>query len=98
MTLGFALKIFFEIGMVMLIAYGIIHEDKLIAFENELAPLLKFMFKKYILKEKAPVSGKKANAHCEHREAVRRSAKTQHRAEIKRLPVNNDFTGFKNVA
>lgn len=50
MTLGFGIKLFFEIMMVLLIAYGIMNEEKLIAFEDELYPVLKFCFRKYILR------------------------------------------------
>lgn len=51
MTLSFAIKVLFEIGAVLLIAYGYKNEEKLIAFEKELAAVLKFVFKKYILKQ-----------------------------------------------
>lgn len=60
MTLGFAIKIILEVFVVLLIAYGIMNEEKLVAFEDELYPVLRFCFRKYILrntdkKEKAPV-------------------------------------------
>jgi len=60
MTLGFAIKVILEVLVVMLIAYGIWNEEKLVAFEEELFPVLRFCFNKYILKKnvrtkKAPV-------------------------------------------
>lgn len=60
MTLGFAVKIIIEVLVVLLIAYGIMNEEKLVAFEDELYPVLKFCFRKYILrnipeKAKTPV-------------------------------------------
>lgn len=36
MTLKFAIQTVFEIAIVVLIIYGFIHEDKLIAFEDNL--------------------------------------------------------------
>ena len=51
MTLGFGIKIILEIAAILLITYGIFNEDKLIAFEDELAPVLRFCFHKYILKD-----------------------------------------------
>ncbi|GEM_PF-2583179 len=74
MTLGFAVKVFFELALILLIVYGVLNEDKLIAFEDELAPVLKFCVHKYILKDlktkKAPV--KKAPVKVE--KAVSRPA------------------------
>ncbi|MBQ3897328.1 MAG: hypothetical protein II742_02390 [Clostridia bacterium] len=65
MTLGFAIKVILEVLVVMLIAYGIWNEEKLVAFEEELFPVLKFCFNKYILKKnvrtkKTPVRRKAA--------------------------------------
>ena len=51
MTLGFGIKVIFEIAAVLLIVYGVLNEEKLIAFEDELAPVLRFCFHKYILKD-----------------------------------------------
>ncbi len=51
MTLGFGIKVIFEVAVVLLIVYGIMNEEKLIAFEDELAPVLRFCFHKYILKD-----------------------------------------------
>lgn len=51
MTLGFGIKVIFEVAIVLLIVYGILNEEKLIAFEDELAPVLRFCFHKYILKD-----------------------------------------------
>ena len=48
MTTSFALKIFFEIGLVLLIVYGYKNEDRLIAFESELFAIIKFVLKKYV--------------------------------------------------
>ncbi|MDO5448710.1 MAG: hypothetical protein Q4F70_03785 [Clostridia bacterium] len=61
MTLGFGIKVILEVAVILLITYGIFNEDKLIAFEDELAPVLRFCFHKYILKDvkktnKTPVS------------------------------------------
>ena len=42
MTLGFGIKVIFEVLIVLLIAYGIMNEEKLIAFEDELYPVIKF--------------------------------------------------------
>lgn len=36
MTLKFAIQTVFEIAVVVLIIYGFIHEDKLIAFEDKI--------------------------------------------------------------
>lgn len=36
MALNFAIRTIFEIAVVVLIIYGFIHEDKLIAFEDDL--------------------------------------------------------------
>ncbi|MCQ2460718.1 MAG: hypothetical protein MJ115_01050 [Clostridia bacterium] len=69
MTLGFIIKVIFEVLMVLLIVYGIFNEEKLIAFEDELYPVLKFCVHKYILKDYKPahrkatlrvISGKKS--------------------------------------
>lgn len=85
MTAGFALKIFFEIGLIFMIAYGYKNEQKLIAFERELFAVLKFAFKKYVL-HKTP--NKKANAQ---RTNMQRPANVEahktHRAEVRRFPV-----------
>ena len=51
MTLGFGIKVILEVAVILLITYGIFNEDKLIAFEDELAPVLRFCFHKYILKD-----------------------------------------------
>lgn len=51
MTLGFGIKVFFEIIGVLLIAYGIMNEEKLVEFENELWPVLKFCYHKYVKKD-----------------------------------------------
>ena len=51
MTLGFIIKIIIEVFVVLLIGYGIMNEEKLVAFEDELFPVLKFCFHKYILKD-----------------------------------------------
>lgn len=72
MTTSFALKIFFEIGLVMLIVYGYKNEDKLIAFEAELFAILKFAFRKYVLKN----SGKRTNARRSVQAAANRAAAT----------------------
>ena len=58
MTLGFGIKVIFEILMVLLIVYGIFNEEKLIDFEEELFPVLKFCFHKYILKDHKPAQRK----------------------------------------
>ena len=50
MTIGFFIRIFFEIAAILLIGYGIIHEDEIIEFEDELFVIAKFCFKKYVLK------------------------------------------------
>ena len=50
MTLGFAIKVFLEIGVVLLIAYGIMNEEKLVAFERELGAVIRFALIKYVLK------------------------------------------------
>ena len=41
MALKFAIQTVFEIAVVVLIIYGFIHEDKLIAFEDKLAEKFK---------------------------------------------------------
>lgn len=71
MTLGFGIKVILEVAVVLLIVYGILNEEKLVAFENELAPVLRFCFHKYILKDaqktnKTPVASEQ--------KAVRRKA------------------------
>lgn len=55
MTLGFGIKVALEIIVVLLIGYGIMNEEKLIAFEDELVPVLKFCYKKYIVSLKHKV-------------------------------------------
>ncbi|NLL63330.1 MAG: hypothetical protein GX241_03670 [Ruminococcaceae bacterium] len=51
MTLGFGVKILFEVVAVLLIVYGILNEDKLIEFETEMRKIIKFCFKKYVFKQ-----------------------------------------------
>ncbi len=36
MTIGFAIRTLFEIAAVLLLAYGYLHEDKVVAFEKRL--------------------------------------------------------------
>lgn len=62
MTTSFALKVFFEIGLVMLIVYGYKNEEKLIDFETELFAVLKFAFKKYVLKTAGRKNAAKTSA------------------------------------
>ena len=92
MTTSFALKIFFEIGLVMLIAYGYKNEDKLIEFETELFAILKFAFRKYILKN----TGKKNVRNTVVRQTVSQQSYVvaehgvcRNRAEIKAFPVSH---------
>ncbi len=66
MTTSFALKIFFEIGLVLLIAYGYKNEEKLIEFETELFAVLKFAFRKYVLKS----TGKKKSEKLENGKSI----------------------------
>lgn len=47
MTVGFAIKVLVEVAVTLLIVYGIICEEKLIEFENELWEVIKFCWKKY---------------------------------------------------
>lgn len=101
MTTSFALKIFFEIGLVLLIAYGYKNEDKLIEFETELFAVLKFAFRKYVLKS----TGKKTSVKVESRRTATQKqavvtastsvyagtgtpATRRVRAEIKEFPVS----------
>jgi len=44
----FALQVLLEIAIVLLIGYGILHEDELIEFEDELWKVIKFCIRKYI--------------------------------------------------
>lgn len=75
MTAGFGIKVLFEVAVVLLIAYGYMNEEKLIAFEQEFFAIIKFCVKKYITKTYQP---KKAQAPV--------AAKRTHRAEIKMFP------------
>ncbi|MDD6808250.1 MAG: hypothetical protein PUD72_07400 [Oscillospiraceae bacterium] len=75
MTVGFGIKVLLEVAVVLLIAYGYMNEEKLIAFEREFYAIMKFCVKKYILKTYQP---KKAQ--------VKPQAKITHRAEIKVFP------------
>lgn len=104
MTTSFALKIFFEIGLVMLIFYGYKNEDKLIEFETELFAVLKFAFRKYVLKSTGKKNVRTANT-ASHKEAQAQRpvatalsavyegtgtpATRRVRAEIKAFPVEN---------
>lgn len=88
MTLGFGIKIVLEVVAVMLIAYGILNEEKLIAFEDELFPVLKFCFKKYVLRQNMKQTRTKKPAPA-----------PVHRAEIKVLPSRKtDVRSHQNVA
>ncbi len=102
MTTSFALKIFFEIGLVMLIVYGYKNEDKLIEFETELFAVLKFAFRKYVLKNTGKKNSRANTAHSVSQEKVATvstpanvyagtgtPATRRVRAEIKAFPVVN---------
>ncbi len=104
MTTSFALKIFFEIGLVMLIVYGYKNEDKLIEFETELFAVLKFAFRKYVLKSTGKKNVRNTNtvsrreAHGQRPvgsapvavyEGTGTPATRRVRAEIKAFPVSN---------
>lgn len=104
MTTSFALKIFFEIGLVMLIVYGYKNEDKLIEFETELFAVLKFAFRKYVLKSTGKKNVRVANTASHKEIQVQRPlvpasaamyegtgtpATRRVRAEIKAFPVAN---------
>ena len=52
MTVGFAIKVLVEVAVTLLIVYGIICEEKLIEFENELWKVIKFCWKKYVKNNK----------------------------------------------
>lgn len=106
MTLTFALKIFFEIGMVLLIAYGIYNEEKLVAFEKEIFPVLKFAFRKYILGEQKKVI-KKSEDHIQVKEIEvpasvfaekKNEKKGEKRAQIRSFPTSKREVSHINVA
>lgn len=87
MTFGFGIKIVFEVMAVMLVLYGVINEEKLIEFEDEMFAILKFCIKKYILKtNKKPVkrSNKPQNRVVRPKENIRPVA--SHKATIKQFP------------
>lgn len=104
MTLGFAIKVFIEIAVVLLIAYGIMNEEKLVAFEQELGKVIKFAFKKYVLK----VQPNKQRTNCRtnrenHNMEVRNievpaSTVKKHRAEIKAFPQKRAHKSIVEVA
>lgn len=102
MTTSFALKIFFEIGLVMLIAYGYKNEDKLIEFEAELFAFMKFAFKKYILKNNNKKTSAKTASSSRKSVSAQKSVpvkadspRRRVRAEIKSFPVS---ASNRNVA
>ncbi len=105
MTLGFAIKVFLEIGVVLLIAYGIMNEEKLVAFERELGAVIRFAFRKYVLKN---VSNKNRTNDRTNKEMSRMEVRNievpvhtirRHRAEIKKFPADGRQTKhFSDVA
>lgn len=50
MELGFIIRVILEVLAVLLVCYGITIEEKLIEFEDEMFAIIKFCFKKYVLK------------------------------------------------
>lgn len=67
MTYTFAFETFFEIGLVLLIAYGYKNEEKLIAFEQELLAFTKSLIGKYILKRQGRVKARSRNDRLQSR-------------------------------
>ncbi len=104
MTLGFAIKVFAEIAVVLLIAYGIMNEERLVAFERELGAVLKFAFKKYVLKTQPNKQRTNKRTNAENRRMEVRSVEVSsnavrhHRAEIKAFPARKEQVVFGEVA
>ena len=105
MTLGFAIKVFAEIGVVLLIAYGIMNEEKLVAFEREFGAVIKFAFRKYILKTipNKKRTNDRTNMEIRHMEVrnieVPVHTVRRHRAEIKKFPAESrQVKHFNEVA
>lgn len=46
MTAGFTIQTILEIVATLFVVYGILHEDKFVAFENKVCRLIKNKFKK----------------------------------------------------
>ncbi len=81
MTLGFGIKIVFEVIAVMLVVYGFINEEKLIEFEDEMFAIIKFCIKKYILKTYKKSNKKRVAPRQENIRPV-----ASHKATIKAFP------------
>lgn len=95
MSFGFGIKIVFEVIAVMLVLYGVINEEKIIAFEDEMFAIIKFCIKKYILK-----SNKKnvKRSRTAQKKVVRTKENIRpvvsHKATIKQFPVKQ--VGVRN--
>lgn len=95
MNTAFALKIFLEIGAILLIAYGYMNEEKVIAFERDLFKVVKFAVRKYVVRTHKrentrpienvrPIAGQNIRAY-KPRNA---SAHSHKEAQIKAFPRN----------